>query len=327
MGSRKGGINEQIINTAKRDPGKFWALNNGITLVADTIQPDENSDGSASVTMTRFSIVNGCQTTSSLVHAKADKKAKVLTRIIAAKAAMRSDIVRFNNSQNAVRIWSVRSADNLQQALRKTFKAHGIEYAPKKEGSRSKRDLSIIELDKVAQYLASTHNELLIQAIANKGALFDQPYQKIFPKTITAEQVYLSWLAGNLAEEARQELQTQIDDDENSGLLGVTSSYWIQYCSYKLIDRFTDANSPHIKLDKMKREEFTNALRKYSDLAATMYYEAAVDTYDREDHGSFKSTLRSAKFLQKLESKLRVRITKLPAKRLPDLAATAKGLK
>jgi murein tripeptide amidase MpaA len=39
LGDRKGGINEQIISTAKETPGSFWALNNGITIVADTVTP------------------------------------------------------------------------------------------------------------------------------------------------------------------------------------------------------------------------------------------------------------------------------------------------
>lgn len=118
LGARKGGINEQIIKTAKEEPGAFWALNNGITIVADTVDAIASENGSSSFKLKRFSIVNGCQTTSSLVQAKASSKAKVLARIIAAKSSIRTDIVRYNNSQNAVRIWSVRSADNIQQTLR-----------------------------------------------------------------------------------------------------------------------------------------------------------------------------------------------------------------
>jgi hypothetical protein len=140
LGARKGGINEQMINTAKEDPGSFWAHNNGITIVADTVAPSGVSDGNSYFTVKRFSIVNGCQTTSSLVQAKADTKAKVLARVIAAKASVRTDIVRYNNSQNAVRIWSVRSADNVQKVLREKFEQIGVSYAPKMAGARRKKD-------------------------------------------------------------------------------------------------------------------------------------------------------------------------------------------
>ncbi len=111
----------------------------------------------------------------------------------------------------------------------------GIDYAPKQEGSRRKKDLKTIELDKVTQFLASSHNEFLIQSIANKGELFDQPYQKLFYKGVQSTEVYLSWLLGNFADAERQSVLKDLGEDDNSGLLSVTSAYWIVYCTYKII--------------------------------------------------------------------------------------------
>ena len=51
------------------------------------------------------------------------------------------------------------------------------------------------------------------------------------------------------------------------------------------------------------------------------------DTYERDEYGSFKSTLRSAKFLQKVDSKLNSRIARLATKALPDLAAVCRSIK
>lgn len=325
LGARKGGINEQIINTAKEKPGIFWALNNGITIVADTIEsPDDET--SNRVKIKRFSIVNGCQTTSSLVHADASSSAKVLVRIIAAKQNIRTDIVRYNNSQNAVRIWSVRSADNIQKALRKEFESINVKYAPKLEGARRKKDIQTIELDKAAQYLASGHSAYLIQAIANKGELFDEPYQTIFFKGITAKDVYLAWLVGNAAESQRLELQQAIEDDANSGLLGVTSTYWISYTTRKLIDKKNDLSSKVISLDCLHRAEFTAALKKYVEAAAEAFWDAAVDAYEGSDFGSPKSALRSQAFFKKVDSKLAIRINKLAMKReIPDLKHVCKS--
>lgn len=318
LGARKGGINEQIIKTAKDQPGVFWALNNGVTIVADTIEPTQDGE-TKRVTLKRFSIVNGCQTTSSLVHAEAAANAKVLVRVIAAKQNIRTDIVRYNNSQNAVRIWSVRSADNIQKSLRKEFEAVGVNYAPKLEGARRKKDISIIELDKVAQFLASGYSEYLIPAIANKGELFDEPYQTIFFKGITAKDVLLAWLVGNLSEAKRQELQVQLKDDENSGLLGVTSTYWISYTARRLIEKKNTFSSNVITLECMKRPEFTGALEKYVELSAEAFWDAAVDAYDSAT-GSFKSALRSSAFFKKVDSKLALRISKiLGRKDVPDL--------
>jgi hypothetical protein len=327
LGSRKGGINEQIIKTAQTTPGNFWALNNGITIVADSATIADDKAGGSTLKLKRFSIVNGCQTTSSLVRADAKPSAKVLARVIAAKVGLKNEIVRYNNSQNAVRIWTVRAADDIQEQLRKEFQGVGITYAPKQIGSRRKRDALTIELDKVTQYLASAEQQYLIQAIDNKSELFDEPYQKLFKKGIKAPVVYLAWLVGSLADQERQQLVNGLGDDPNASLLGVTSGYWIVYCTYKMLTKFSDVNSTVIVLEKMKILEFRNALLKYVKQAVSMFYDAAVDTYDREQFGSFKSALRSPKFLLKIDSKINSRIAKLETKALPNLAATAKSIK
>ena len=328
IGARKGGINEQIIKTAKEDPGNFWALNNGITIVADSATPVKGSTAASStLEIKRFSIVNGCQTTSSIVRADADPSAKVLARVIAAKTALRNEIIRYNNSQNAVKIWTVRAVDDIQNQLRKEFSIANISYAPKQEGARKTRNPSIIELDKVTQYLAASQEQFLIQAIDNKGELFDQPYQKLFRRGIKAPEVYLAWLIGSFADEERQSLVDALAGDKNAGLLGVASGYWITFCAYKIMKRFSDLGSLHLTLQHMNTTECKNALRKYSKQAATMFYDAAVDTYDREEYGSFKSTLRSAKFFTRIDSKINSRIARLDSRALPNLAVVCRTAK
>jgi hypothetical protein len=327
LGSRKGGINEQIIKTAQKTPGQFWALNNGITIVADSAGPIPGAVDASKLKLKRFSIVNGCQTTSSLVRAKAPSDAKVMARVIAAKVGLKNEIVRYNNSQNAVKIWTVRAVDDIQGQLRREFQAVGVNYAPKQAGSRKKKNPLIIELDRVTQYLASSEQQYLIQAIDNKSELFDEPYQKLFKKGIKASVVYLAWLTGNLGDNERQKLVDGLGTDPNASLLGVTSGYWIVYCTYKILPKFSDLGSTQITLEQMKTQEFKNALGKYVNRAASMFYDAAVDTYDRDEYGSFKSTLRSSKFLHKIDSKLNIRIMRLTPKSLPDLAVVCKSAK
>jgi hypothetical protein len=329
LGDRKGGINEQIIKTAKEKAGQFWALNNGITIVADSVEQTANSK---TLKLKRFSIVNGCQTTSCL-YQSGKTKAKVLARIIAASAGVKNEIIRYNNSQNAVKIWAVRATDNIQEQLRNEFKEHNIKYAPKQEGTRQKRSLKIIELDKVSQYLAASQSQYLIQAINNKAELFDTPYKKLFPNEIKAKTVYLAWLIGSIAEAKRQErlksLKRDSPSDKNVGLLGIAGAFWIVYCTYKLISKFSNINSPQITLGKMQAKEFENALTKYVVFALDMFYESAVDGYDEEEYGTFKSTLRSNKFLDKLDSKINNKIVRMREKSKPALSAldaTAKSI-
>lgn len=322
LGSRKGGINEKIIKTAKEKPDHFWALNNGITIVADSISEDTAS----SIIVKRFSIVNGCQTTSCLVSAGNDgKNAKVLARVIAAKSGSKNDIVLYNNSQNAIKIWAVRAADDTQEILKKRLKEVGIEYAPKQKGSKKQNGENIIELDKIAQYLAASRQEFLIQSINNKAELFEEPYTKIFKKGMQPQEVLIAWTIGTLADCIRSEQLEKMDKDEYSGLLSVQSTLWIVYTTYKLIEKFSNIKSEQITLKKILTSEFESSLRKYVQKALELYYNEAVNTYDNSEYGSFKSTLRSNKFLDKVTTKLAMKINNVRG--LPNLENTAKSIK
>ena len=84
-----------------------------------------------------------------------------------------------------------------------------------------------------------------------------------------------------------------------------------------------------VTLTKMNTDQFKNALNKYVEAAIDIFYDTAIDTYD-EEYGSFKSTLRSSKFLQKFDSKVNNKITRmLSEKKKPfgNLADTAKSIK
>jgi hypothetical protein len=94
-----------------------------------------------------------------------------------------------------------------------------------------------------------------------------------------------------------------------------------------MLKKFSKLDSPHLTLKVMKTTEFQSALTKYVSKAAALFYDAAVDAYDRDFYGSFKSTLRSSKFLQKIDSKLNLRVTQLRPRSLPDLGHVAKSNK
>lgn len=322
LGNRKGGINEQIIKTAKQTPGLFWALNNGVSIIADTAEPIGNNNDA--LKLRRFSVVNGCQTTSALTEANATSDCKVLLRVIAAKEAVKNDVVRFNNSQNAIKIWTVRAVDSTQERLRREFEALKISYAPKQSGSRRKRDTSkIIELDRLAQYLAAQHNKFLIQAIDNKAELFDQPYSQLFYPQISATSILLAWHLGNICEEKRIEQLEELGPNSTSaGLLAVTSTFWIIFVAQKILEKYSDMTSPHITITRINSSIFRNALSKLVDSAVEIYYLQAVDTYGSgTDFGTHKSTLRSVKFLQLIEPKIDFKVSQLGKQRTNNPSA------
>jgi len=312
LGSRKGGINEQIIKTASETPGLFWALNNGVSIIADTATPIAGEKNT--LALRRFSIVNGCQTTNALTQANASGDCKVLVRIIAAKEAVKNDVVRFNNSQNAIKIWTVRAVDSTQERLRRELDAVGLDYAPKQSGSRRRRDTTkIIELDRVAQFLAAQSNRFLLQAIDNKAELFDQPYSQIFYPQIPAATVVLAWQLGNICEEKRMEQLNGLGKGSaTAGLLAVTATFWIIFTASKIISKYSDIHSSHITLSRINTDVFRNAIARIVDMAIEIYYLQALDTYGNGiDFGTTKSTLRSTKFLQLLEPKIDFKVSQL----------------
>ena len=331
LGNRKGGINENIIKTAEKTPGLFWALNNGVSIIADTAEPigkDRNS-----LRLKRFSIVNGCQTTNALTEANAVDNCKVLLRVIAAKDSVKNDVIRFNNSQNAIKIWTVRAVDATQERLKRDFEKLDISYAPKQSGSRRKRDSDkIIELDRLAQYLASRHSKFLIQAIDNKAELFDQPYTQLFSPKISVAEILLAWQIGNICERKRIEQLDELGKGSGSaGLLAVTSTFWIIFVAYKILDKYSNLSSPHITADKINTDIFRNALANIVDFAVEIYYLQAVDTYGGGgDFGTHKSTLRSTKFLQLIETKIDFKVgqlAKVKSNRPSALENVAKSIK
>jgi len=113
-----GKVNRGIRDTLKAAPERFMAYNNGIVLVADELFLGRTADGSPGIQWMRgMQIVNGGQTTASLYFSKKKdssidlERVRVPAKIIVLRSsdliqeeALISDISRFANSQNAVKL-------------------------------------------------------------------------------------------------------------------------------------------------------------------------------------------------------------------------------
>ena len=113
-----GKINRGIRDTLKQAPDRFMAYNNGIVLVVDELQLGRTVDGGPGIQWLRgMQIVNGGQTTASLYFTrKRDpsvdlRHVRVPAKIIVLRAddpaqeeGLISDISRYANSQNSVRL-------------------------------------------------------------------------------------------------------------------------------------------------------------------------------------------------------------------------------
>ena len=321
VGQRKGGINEKIIETAESKPGVFWALNNGITIVADSYESLTESK----YKINQFSIVNGCQTTVSLCKAieksPAAGSCEVLVRVVGARKALLTDIVRYNNTQNPVKLSAVRLLDPIQESLRSKLANHGYTYAPKQEGAKLQRSPQRIELERITQYLAAQSDETVLEAVAKKSDLYDKSYKSIFPRGITAERVLLAWLIALAVEEERMSMLESIDkgDSITAAILGIHGTPWGIYVSTYLINKSSNDLS-RLTLQKLTKPEFKSAIEKYVKKGMELYTDLAVNILSvTEEQPNPRNQMRVKAFLDTLKRQLALRSGRFSTYKLPKL--------
>lgn len=134
-------INKGIKHTLENEPGKFWFYNNGITIVCYDFW---HKGGQFFVKAPQ--IVNGCQTAKSIGDyfktstlkelSQIEHEGHLLIKIIRTrksikdvdKKALRDNITRYTNSQNAVKGLDFYALDEFQQQLKNRFKEYGYFY-------------------------------------------------------------------------------------------------------------------------------------------------------------------------------------------------------
>ena len=327
IGQRKGGINEKIVETAENRPGDFWALNNGITIVAESFEKCVSNN---KYILRQFSIVNGCQTTVSLSKATETTpeagKSQVLVRVVGAKKTLLTDIVRYNNTQNPVKLSAVRLLDPIQESLRNAFQTINYTYAPKQEGARLQKNPKRIELDKAAQYLAAMSDETVLEAVTRKMELFDRFYKSVFPRGLLAERVFLAWLLAQEVETERIQLLTSNDDANDKvmkTILGIHGTPWGIYVANTLLEH-CGSDLSKLTLMRMDTADFRHAVTKYAKKAMELYSEIAVNIVISDNDGAnVRNEIRVKPFLDKLKRTLFLRMTKSATWKLPKLHAVA----
>lgn len=177
--NRRRRINAGIRESAETRPSDFWAFNNGITIL--TMAMKKNKAGRP--LLSGMSIINGAQTTGSIGSIDLSKKSlsdvRVLCRVIeCSDADTIAEIVRYNNTQNAITTWDQYSNDPDQKRLEKKFSDIGFVYNIKRGFAGDGEQLGV---DEVIQPLLAFHGRPQ-DAIRSKNQLFDRRplYQDAF---------------------------------------------------------------------------------------------------------------------------------------------------
>jgi hypothetical protein len=205
-------INFGIETTANQQPTDFFAFNNGVTALVGHIEASDEA-----LTVDGITIVNGAQTTGALAKAAGASDTKVLIRFVeCSDPATLEDIVRYNNTQNAIAPSDFRSRDNQQKRLRAEFsQIPNCVYTGARRGPAVAQAVGVvtIESDEAAQALAAFHGAPEL-AYHGKSRIWedDALYGRLFGDATSAKHiVYTTSLAAAVLEK-KAALRLEGDD-------------------------------------------------------------------------------------------------------------------
>jgi hypothetical protein len=209
MLQRKTSINRGILETVQTDPSRFWAYNNGVTILTKRI-----STSKGKLTAQGVSVINGAQTTGVLGKAPRESAAKVRVPcrfIESSDPKLVEQVIDFNNTQNAIKSFDFRSNDPSQRRLAAQFKQYDITYLHRRQGA-SRLPQGAIQAEVVAPQLAAFHGHFQT-AIRQRRTIFEDrsTYGKVFPSTITAEHVYMVQCLADAATQFKIELHEKVE--------------------------------------------------------------------------------------------------------------------
>jgi hypothetical protein len=189
MLSRKTSVNRGILDTVTRVPKRFWAFNNGVTILTKSFAVENGA-----VVANGVSVINGAQTTGVLGNAPREQAAacRLPCRFIkCGDADLVNEIIENNNTQNAIKAFDIRSNDAVQRRLQTEFSSANIVYLHRRQGAQ-RLTASAIQAESLAPFLAAFHGEFQI-AIRQRRTIFEDrsTYDEVFPKQISAQHVLL----------------------------------------------------------------------------------------------------------------------------------------
>jgi hypothetical protein len=310
LGAKKGSVNAVIAETLKSHTKcNFWAYNNGLTLVCREFDADKNS-----VTVHDFCIVNGCQSTRSLVENETtvDPTVTVLMRVLAVPNEVVDDVIRFTNSQNPIRPWDLASQHKTQRRLKKQFDELKKPYiyltrrgdqpravARYKNGGRPRQ----IKLADVGQYVAALKGHAVL-AYKDKALIFSSRHDDVFPHDIKVEEVLFAWICGEEVREVVGKRRKDTENEDEQRILIKGGSLFVMAA----LGVIASLRNGATYLKALAEEQITSnagkeRLRKYARYALEAYLRSVKDT--QENSGEELTTLiRSRQFFTRVKDRI-----------------------
>ena len=192
--------NKAIRNTLGTSPDEFEYLNNGVSILADRIDPKNNSKKAGKrLRLTGMSIINGAQTVGSSASFVADNPTVDISNAAVHATVIQADndvdfskkVTRARNLQNPVLSQNFAALDDQQERLRCELGLLGFQYVYKPEGFEGAADPRRISIEEAAQALAMVQADPRFPVYLKKepGQLLlveGAPYKALFTNDLTA---------------------------------------------------------------------------------------------------------------------------------------------
>jgi hypothetical protein len=220
LGSRESArnINRQIERTVQEEPENFFVFNNGLTVLTNALNVEDGR-----LQLSGISIINGAQTTGSVVTAAAQganvSEVNVLVRLIRSnQPELVRKIIRFNNTQNPIKAWELRVIDPIQDRLREEFEQIGVTYQLRRGYER--RSASDVHYDQLGPFLSAFYGDP-IAAHKNKADLYESEsrYHQLFRDESNVRNLLFIYRLGGAVALTKSRLREKVDvgtatDDE-----------------------------------------------------------------------------------------------------------------
>lgn len=209
-------VNKAIENTLENEKGvDFWWLNNGVTIVADSVTRDMGY----SLTLLNPRIVNGLQTSYMIKrycdsNDTSNENRKVLVKCMASDdQTIQAQIIAATNKQTSIPPAYLRALESIHLKIERYFQEHGLHYDRRKTSCKNSgiKPKDIISVPFFGQCLIATLLQQPDYARARPAQILndDDKYSLIFNESTPLD----SYLAlGSLAVRVRQWLKESIYD-------------------------------------------------------------------------------------------------------------------
>ena len=297
--SLKNKINEQIASTLRDNESikEFIYLNNGITIICDDLQV---KPGAEIVVLTKPSIINGCQTASTIFEIYKEGNIKenlgfVLVRVLKTKEqSIKEKIIKASNTQTAIKNRDLISEEKIQKELESQFLSLGYFYERKRGLYRDKPQDKVIDLEKSAQYYLSLYLRKPAEAKNKKSEIYKSYYEQIFNDKLTASQFLVGWTLFNKINEKIKSLRKNLNNERKS-ILGNSIIHLLPLFDEWAIkpsgNILSDIEDDITILDKLfdnnidsvinKLETIVNSIKKNKDNFNPQYFFKGNDSLDK----------------------------------------------